>query len=63
LVSIEAEDKYSGELWHSDFTNSVIEDLTSKAKNPKKYPVFVRMLMTALSRSNDSLNAEILTYR
>ena len=62
-LSIEVEDKYTGDIWHSIFSSSGIEELTMKAKNPKKYAVFTKMLVTALQRASDSITVEILSYR
>ena len=63
LLSLEVEDKHSGDLWHSEFTSAGVEELTEKAKNRKKYSIFVRMLMEAFQGESSELNAEILSYR
>ena len=39
-----------------------IEEITQKAGNFKKFPVFVRMLCSALSRESDSVFVDLLTY-
>lgn len=39
-----------------------IEDITSKTGNYKKYPVFLRMLMSALKQGSESVFVDLLTY-
>lgn len=56
-ISIEVEDKYSGDIWHSVFSSAGIEELTAKARNQKKFGVFCKMLMSALLKSTESLSA------
>jgi hypothetical protein len=42
------EDKLTGDLWHGVYLSHAIEELTEKAKNKKRYSVFVNMLRSAL---------------
>jgi coiled-coil domain-containing protein 61 len=39
-----------------------VEEITQKAGNYKKFPVFVRMLSSAMSRESDSVFVDLLTY-
>lgn len=39
-----------------------IEDITSKTGNFKKFPVFVRMLLSGLQQGSDSVFVDLLTY-
>ena len=55
-ISIEVEDKHNGDVWHSIFSQQGIEELTTKARNPKKYAVFTKMLVSALLNNSDSLS-------
>ena len=41
---------------------SDIEEMTQKTGNFKKFPVFVKMLNTALSRNSDVVFVDLLTY-
>ncbi len=40
-----------------------IEDITAKTGNFKKFPVFVRMLLSALKQASDSVFVDLLTYQ
>jgi hypothetical protein len=40
-----------------------VEDITSKTGNFKKFPIFVRMLHTALQQDSDSCFIDLLTYQ
>jgi len=44
---IDAEDRYSGDIWHGDFTMKYVEDITNKAGSYKKFTVFAKMLLSA----------------
>lgn len=48
---LEAEEKYTGEIWESYFEPEQIEKITSATGNVKKFPVFTKMLISALNRS------------
>ena len=45
---LDVEEKYSGEMWRGDYTRKYLEDITEKTGSYKKFPVFVKMLMSAL---------------
>jgi coiled-coil domain-containing protein 61 len=40
-----------------------IEDITSKTGNFKKFPVFVKMLVSAVKQQSDSVFIDLLTYQ
>jgi coiled-coil domain-containing protein 61 len=44
------------------FSHADISEITSKTGNFKAYPVFVKMLVTALGKSSDSVCVDLLTY-
>lgn len=50
---IEVEDKLTGNIWKGDFQAKYIEDITTKTGVPKKFNVFVKMLIQALRGGND----------
>ena len=57
------EEKLSGDLWRGDFPAKYLEDITAKTGAPKKFAVFMRMLMTALKgNEGDSVFIDLLTY-
>jgi hypothetical protein len=55
LLELELEDKYSGELWCAAYSNAAIEELTDRARNKKRYSVFVQMLRSALDGLKENL--------
>eukprot|EP00899_Mesostigma_viride_P014638 jgi/Mesvir1/23175/Mv22647-RA.1 len=61
-LCIEVEQKDNGYRWRGDFTSRYIEDITQKTGNFKKYNVFVKMLLTALTESSESVFVDLLTY-
>ncbi|KAK3272671.1 Centrosomal protein CCDC61, partial [Cymbomonas tetramitiformis] len=61
-LCIEVEQKRDGSRWRGDFTSKYIEDITAKTGNYKKYPVFVKMLLTAVTEESDSVFVDLLTY-
>mmetsp|Transcript_33642 Transcript_33642/g.65485 ORF Transcript_33642/g.65485 Transcript_33642/m.65485 type:complete len:561 (+) Transcript_33642:76-1758(+) len=59
---VEAEQRSNGARWCGRFAPRALEELTRKTGNFKKFPVFVRMLSTALLQSSDSVFVELFTY-
>lgn len=57
------ENKLTADLWESFYEPASIEHITSKTGNTKRFNVFVKMLMTALKGSNDSLQLDLLTHQ
>ena len=41
---------------------AVITDITGKTGNFKPYPVFIKMLVSSLKRTSDSVSIDLLTY-
>ncbi|PNH10242.1 Coiled-coil domain-containing protein 61 [Tetrabaena socialis] len=54
-LCLEVEQKSDCSRWRGDFTSRYIEDITSKTGNFKKFPVFVKMLLSALKQASDSV--------
>ncbi|KAK9825530.1 hypothetical protein WJX74_004345 [Apatococcus lobatus] len=48
--------------WHGEFSAKHIEDVTSKTGSFKKYGVFIRMLITAVQQTSDSVVVDLLTF-
>jgi coiled-coil domain-containing protein 61 len=61
MLHVAAEQKYDGELWQNSFPAQYIEEITQKTGNSKKFPVFVKMLLTSLESKSDSVFVDILT--
>ncbi|KAG1657337.1 hypothetical protein FOA52_003760 [Chlamydomonas sp. UWO 241] len=62
-LSIEIEQTMDAARWRGDFTSRYIEDITSKTGNFKKFPVFVKMLLSAVKQASDSVFVDLLTYQ
>lgn len=48
--------------WSGEFSAQYIEEITQKAGNFKKFPVFVKMLCSAFSKESESVFVDLLTY-
>ncbi|GAB5367243.1 hypothetical protein AAMO2058_001213200 [Amorphochlora amoebiformis] len=59
---VEVEQKANGARWCGRFSPAAVEELTRKTGNFKKFPIFVKMLATAFSRSSESVFVEMFTY-
>lgn len=62
-LSISFEEKETAKLWKADFTSSYIETLTQKSKSFKKFPIFLKMLISALEGTSESVVIDLLTYQ
>ncbi|KAG2447714.1 hypothetical protein HYH02_007174 [Chlamydomonas schloesseri] len=62
-LCVEVEQKSDCSRWRGDFTSRYIEDITAKTGNFKKFPVFVKMLLSALKQASDSVFVDLLTYQ
>ena len=62
-LTITFEEKQTSKRWRGEFTASYIESLTQKSKSFKKFPIFLRMLITALDSSSESVLIDVLTYQ
>ena len=59
---IDCESKYEGLIWRGDFQQKYIEEITNKAGNYKKFPVFSKMLMTAMKKeAEEEIYLDLLT--
>ena len=60
---LEVEDKLTGDLWRGDFQSKYIEEITAKTGAPKKFAIFVKMMLQALkSEATGSVYVDLLTY-
>ncbi|OMJ94512.1 hypothetical protein SteCoe_2286 [Stentor coeruleus] len=62
-LSLSFEEKSTTKLWKGDFTCSYIETLTQKSKSFKKFPIFLKMLISALENTSESVIIDLLTYQ
>ncbi len=60
-ILLRVEDKLSGNMWKGDFSSKYVEDIAQKTGSFKKFPVFVKMLATAVRQENESVYIDILT--
>jgi coiled-coil domain-containing protein 61 len=60
---ISFEEKETSKRWKGEFTPQYIETLTQKSKSYKKFPIFLRMLLSALEGSSESVIIDLLTYQ
>ena len=61
-VILDVESKFGGSIWRGDFKQKYIEEITNKAGSPKKFPVFVKMLLAALKQAQiDEVFVDLLT--
>lgn len=60
-LSFKYEEKDTGKIWRADFTAKYIEDITQKTGNFKKFPVFIKMLCSALKEESSSVYIDVLT--
>ena len=61
-LCVEVEEKLSGNLWRGEFQAKYIEDITAKTGCPKKFNVFVKMMVSALKCENEQVYIDLLTY-
>ena len=62
-LHLEVEEKLSGDMWRGDFQQKYIEDITNKTGCFKKFPVFVKMLLSALKCETESVYIDLLTFQ
>lgn len=62
-LTIELTSTEQGHMWMGKFDKDSIENLTKKTGSAKKYPVFIKMLHSALDQSSESVIVDILTPR
>jgi hypothetical protein len=59
-MQIIAEDRAKAKIWMGNFSPRVVEDLTTKTGNFKRYHTFVKMLLTGLESKSDSVRVRLL---
>ena len=59
-LEITIENSLETKYWTGSFEAKYIEELSMKAKCYKAFPVFIKMLLNALSKDSDSLKIELL---
>ena len=47
---VDIEDKLTGDIWRGDYQQKYIEEIAAKAGSAKTFPVFFKMLQTAVQR-------------
>lgn len=62
MLAIDLEELSTGSLWHAEYSASYIESITSKTGSFKRFPVLVKMLLTAMRHQTDSVALDLLTY-
>lgn len=62
MLAIDLEELSTGALWHAEYSASYIESITSKTGSFKRFPVLVKMLLTAMRHQTDSVALDLLTY-
>lgn len=62
-LSIEVEHAEDGRRWRSQFGARFIEEITQRTGNHKKFDVFVKMALSALSQESDAVYLDVLTAR
>lgn len=60
-LRIQVEEKLSGDLWSNEFASEYVEEIASKTGNYKKYGVFLKMLLSAVTMSSESVFLDILS--
>lgn len=58
-INIEAETSYA--MWRSNFPHSFIEEISRRAGNVKSFPVFLKMLTSALDGDSAAVHLDLLT--
>jgi coiled-coil domain-containing protein 61 len=62
-LQITIEEKDTGRRWKGEYSSAYIEDITQKTGNFKKFPLFLKMLSSALDASTEAVCADILTFQ
>ncbi|CAG9323610.1 unnamed protein product [Blepharisma stoltei] len=62
-LKVEFEEKETAKKWLGDFTAQYIETMTQKTNNFKKFPTFVKMLISALEKNSESVMLDIYTVQ
>uniref|UniRef100_A0A3Q2NQD1 Centrosomal protein CCDC61 n=1 Tax=Fundulus heteroclitus TaxID=8078 RepID=A0A3Q2NQD1_FUNHE len=62
LLMVEISDSVTADQWRGEFDPAYIEDLTRKTGNFKQFPIFCSMLESAVRKTSESVNLDLLTY-
>jgi coiled-coil domain-containing protein 61 len=62
-LQLSFEEKESAKRWKGEFSANYIETLTQKSKSFKKFPIFLKMLLSGLDATSDSVIIDLLTYQ
>ena len=62
-LSVVAEHTSSGDRWRGEFTGAYVEAIAEKTGNPKRFPVFLRILFSAIRQESPSVFIDLLTYQ
>lgn len=63
LLSVSLTNLHTNESWENGFDEGFIEALTRKTGNQKTFPVFGKMLFSALNLTSDSVLIDVLSSR
>jgi len=62
-LTVELEQKNTAEMWRSTFNQSFVEEISRRAGNQKSFPVFLKMLHSAIDEDSSAVHVDILTRR
>jgi len=60
-INLQLFEKNTGQIWKGEFTSKYIEDITQKTGNFKKFPIFVKMFISAMRNETPAVHVDILT--
>lgn len=58
---VDCEDKWTGDIWRGEYKHQYVEEITAKAKNPKQFSVFVKMIVSAAKRESQEVVIDLLS--
>ena len=62
-LCLQVEDRDSAKRWKGEFSQEYLHEITKKTGNYKRFSVFVKMLLTALGNTSDSVLVDLLTFQ
>ncbi|KAL4457977.1 hypothetical protein ABPG75_012842 [Micractinium tetrahymenae] len=62
LLEVAVEQKEDASVWSAAFAAKYVEEITAKTGSFKRFPVFAKMLLSALRQESDSVFVDLLTY-
>lgn len=63
MLTVEIEQKSTGDSWIGQFPQIYIEEITQKTGNFKKYSTFLKMLQSAVNNHTEAVYIDVLTYQ